>query len=160
VTAPTAKTAPPRRIRGAQARIFRILNPFMRLMLRLPIRRLQERLLLLTYTGRTSGRRYTLPLSYAVDVDGSLLIPGGGAWKWNLDGRSVEVRLHGHPTRARAELIRDADEIAALLPTVVESNPRAQAFIGVPIGADGQPDPERLAQVLQEGFLLVRLRLA
>ena len=95
-------TAAPRRTHASRARIFRVLNPLMRLLLRLAIRRMQERLLVLTFVGRTSGRRYTIPLSYVADRDGSLLVPGGGAWKWNLaDGRPVDVRLQGRDRSAR-----------------------------------------------------------
>jgi deazaflavin-dependent oxidoreductase (nitroreductase family) len=149
----------PRRTHASRARIFRILNPLMRLLLRLPIRPMQERLLLVTFTGRKSGRTQTIPLSYVEDPDGSLLIPGGGAWKWNLaDGRPVQIRLRGRDRRAQAELIRDPAEVERLLPTMVAANPRAEQFIGVPIGPDGTPDRDRLAQVLSDGFLLVRLR--
>jgi hypothetical protein len=155
-----ATTARPRRTHASRARIFRVLNPLMRLLLRLPIPKMQERLLVMTFTGRTSGRRYTIPLSYVMDRDGSLLVPGGGAWKWNLaDGRPVDVRLQGRDRSARAELIRDPTEIERLLPVMVEANPRAEQFIGVPIGSDGTPDRERLAKALGDGFLLVRLRL-
>jgi deazaflavin-dependent oxidoreductase (nitroreductase family) len=149
----------PRRTRASRARIFRILNPLMRLLLHLPLRPMQERLLLLTFTGRKSGRTQTIPLSYVEDTDGSLLIPGGGAWKWNLaGGRPVQIRLRGRARRAQAELIRDPAEIERLLPTMVAANPRAEQFIGVPISPDGPVDGDRLTQVLSDGFLLVRLR--
>jgi hypothetical protein len=77
--------------RASQSRVFLVLNPFMRFMLRLPIKRMQERLLLLSFTGRKSGKHFVVPLSYAEDADGSLLIPAGGAWKLNLaPGRSIQ----------------------------------------------------------------------
>jgi hypothetical protein len=39
------------------------------------------------------------------------------------------------------------------------SNPRVETFTGVPIDADGQPNPERLRAALDDGFTIVRLRL-
>jgi len=150
-----------RRTHVAQARIFRVVNPLVRLLLRLPLRRVQERLLLLSFTGRRSGRTRTIPLSYVEERDGNLLVPGGGTWKWNLaGGRPVQIRLRGLPRLAQPELIRDPSEIARLLPTMVAANPRAAQFIGVPIGADGRPDQERLVRAMADGFVLVRLRLA
>jgi len=137
-----------------------VLNPFMRLMLHLPIRAMQERLMLLTYTGRRSGRRHTLPLSYAADADGSLLVPGGGAWKQGLPpGRPVTVRLRGRHRTATPEVIRDVAEIERLLPRLVSGNPRAESFIGVPMNADSSPDRARLEQAVGDGFAIVRLRL-
>lgn len=146
--------------RASRARIFVVLNPFMRLMLHLPIRAMQERLMLLSYTGRKSGRRFTLPLSFAEDTDGSLLVPGGGAWKRNLvPGRPVSLRLRGTRRTADPEVIRDVAEIERLLPTLVRGNPRAESFIGVPVGSEGRPDRARLEQAVEEGFAIVRLRV-
>jgi hypothetical protein len=44
----------------------RVINPLVRVLLRSPAHRVMSRgVLLLTYTGRRSGRRYTLPVQYA-----------------------------------------------------------------------------------------------
>jgi NAD(P)-dependent dehydrogenase (short-subunit alcohol dehydrogenase family) len=151
---------PPRRTREARARIFRVLNPLMRVLLHLPIRPMQERLLLLAFKGRKSGQRRTVPLSYVEDSDGSLLVPGGGAWKWNLaGGRPVQIRLRGRDRWAQPELISDRAQIERLLPIIFAANPRAKRFIGVALGPDGTPDREGLGQALSDGFVLVRLRL-
>lgn len=151
----------PRRTRDAQRRIFAVLNPLMRFLLRLPWRTpLQDRLLLLTYTGRRTGRERSVPISFVEDADGSLLVPGGGAWKWNLGhGERVRLLLRGRERQASSELIGDQGEVARLLPAIVAGNPRAEAFIGVPIGPDGRPDAARLAAALRDGFVIVRLRL-
>lgn len=145
---------------ASRARVFRFLNPFMRFMLHLPIRRMQERLLLLSFTGRNTGKRFTIPLSFALDSDGSLLLPGGGAWKLNLQtGRSVEVRLRGKDRLAQPELVWEPSEIERLLPNLFKGNPRAETFVGVPLGSDGKPDQEKLKTAVEEGFAIVRLRL-
>lgn len=150
----------PRRTRDARRRIFVVLNPLMRFLLRLPWSTpLQDRLLLLTYVGRKSGRRHTLPISYMEEPDGCLVAPGGGAWKWNLgDGRPAELLYRGRRVTASTTIIADRGEIERLLPAMIASNPRAEAFIGVPIRADGRPDPTRLGAALQDGFRIVRLR--
>jgi deazaflavin-dependent oxidoreductase (nitroreductase family) len=121
---------------------------------------MHDRLLLLTFTGRKTGKRYSIPISYTEHTDGSLLAPGGGAWKWNLgDGREVSVLLRGRTRRASSEIIRDPSEIERLLPAMVSRNPRVETFTGVPIDADGQPNPARLRAALDDGFTIVRLRL-
>jgi len=146
--------------RASRSPLFMVLNPFMRLMLHLPIKRMQEGLLLLTFTGRRSGTQFILPLSYAEDADGSLLIPGGGAWKLNLaPGRPIQVRLRGKDTTADSEVIWDSAEIACLLPRLYRDNPQGQDFVGVPIAPDGKPDRAKLEQAIEDGFAIVRLRL-
>jgi deazaflavin-dependent oxidoreductase (nitroreductase family) len=141
--------------------MFHYLNPLMRVLLQLPIKKMQERLLLLYFTGRKSGRQYTVPLSYVADDDGSLLLPGGGSWKLNLDdGKAVRVRLQGKRRTAQPEVIRDRAQIRRLLPTLFRGNPRAESFVGVPLRPDGTPDQEKLNEALDEGFTIVRLRLS
>jgi hypothetical protein len=153
-------TSRPKGTPASRSRVFSILNPFMRFMLHLPIKRMQERLLLLSFTGRKSGKHITLPLSYAEDGNGSLLIPGGGAWKVNLGpGRPIRVRLRGKELAADPEVIWDATEIERLLPRLFKHNPRAEDFVGVPIASDGKPDRAKLAQAIEDGFAIVRLRL-
>jgi deazaflavin-dependent oxidoreductase (nitroreductase family) len=151
----------PRRTRDARRRVFVVLNPVMRFLLRLPWRTpMHDRLLLLTFTGRKTGKRYSIPISYMEHTDGSLLAPGGGAWKWNLgEGREVSVLLRGRTRRASSEIIRDPSEIERLLPAMASRNPRVETFTGVPIDADGQPNPGRLRAALDDGFTIVRLRL-
>jgi deazaflavin-dependent oxidoreductase (nitroreductase family) len=153
-------TPPVKGTPASRSRVFVVLNPFMRFMLRRPIRRMQEQLLLLSFTGRRSGKRYTIPLSYTEEDDGSLLVPGGGAWKRNLQpGRPVAVRLRGADRVADPELILDPDEIERLLPRMYAGNSRVESFVGVPIGPNGKPDRPRLEQAIGEGFAIVRLVL-
>jgi len=153
-------TPPVKGTPASRSRAFVVLNPFMRFMLRRPIRRIQGRLLLLSFTGRRSGKRYTIPLSYTEEDDGSLLVPGGGAWKRNLEpGRPVTVRLRGADRVADPDLIADPDEIERLLPRMYAGNSRVESFVGVPLGADGKPGRRRLEQAIGDGFAVVRLRL-
>jgi hypothetical protein len=157
----SSPTTVPRRTHAAHARIFRLLNPVMRFMLRRPLRPLREKLLLLSFSGRKSGKSFTVPLSYYEEQDGNLLVPGGGAWKWNLaGGRPVQVMLRGEDRQAKPEMIREPSEVARLLPAMMAANPRVGSFVGVPLGPDGKPDRQMLDHVMHDGFMLIRLRLA
>jgi hypothetical protein len=79
--------------RRVQARLMGLFNVPMRALLSLPFPTpLSGRLMLLSYTGRKSGKAYRQPVSY-VQQDNVLLTPGGGNWKWNMqDGRPVHIR--------------------------------------------------------------------
>jgi F420H(2)-dependent quinone reductase len=85
----------PRR-RARWACLMRVVNAPMRRLLRLPFRTpLNRRLMLLTFTGRKTGRVYRQPVSYVPDGD-TLLTPAGGRWKLNLrEGQPIRVRLGG-----------------------------------------------------------------
>jgi deazaflavin-dependent oxidoreductase (nitroreductase family) len=141
-------------------RVMGALNALPRFVLRLPFQTpMSWRLVLLTYTGRKSGRSYTVPVSYVEQGD-TLLIPGGGAWKRNLEqGSSVGLRLRGSERSARPEVIKEIDEVERLVAFMMAANPAVSRFIGVPRDVDGRPNRERLEQAVRGGFAVVRLRL-
>jgi len=146
--------------RRIQARLMGMLNVPMRALLRLPFPTpLSGRLMLLSYTGRKTGKAYQQPVSYVQQGD-TLLTPGGGNWKWNLrDGRPVQIRLRGRDVLARPELIQDPDEIERLLVVMTAVNPGVSAFVGIPKGPDGRLDRGRLETAVSYGFRIVRWHL-
>ncbi len=146
--------------RRIQARIMAVINVPMRVLLGLPFSTpLGGRLMLISFTGRKTGRVYRQPVSY-VQQGNVLLTPGGGKWKWNLqDGQPVQIRLRGHDVLARPELIKDPDEIERLLAVMTAKNPGVSAFIPIPKGPDGRLDRSRLESAVGYGFRIVRWRL-
>jgi deazaflavin-dependent oxidoreductase (nitroreductase family) len=77
---------------------------------------LSRRLLLITVTGRRSGRTFTIPVSY-VEEDGRLLIqpsaPERKLWWRNLRGGApVRVRLRGQDRTGQA--VAHGDERAGV----------------------------------------------
>ncbi len=146
--------------RRRQARLFRVINVPMRVILGLPIATpLSGRLMLLFLTGRKTGKTYRQPVSYVRD-GATLLTPGGGRWKLNLqEGRPERIRLRGRDVRARPELVSDPAEVERLLGVMMAGNPRIARFVGIPRGPDGRLDPARLGAALRYGFRIVRWRL-
>lgn len=146
--------------RRLQARAMRVINVPMRFVLARPIATpLTRRLMLITYTGRKSGKTYRQPLSY-VEYDGTLLTPGGGKWKLNLRaGEPVRMRLRGRDITARPEFIADPDQVEHLLAVMSAANPRVRSFVGIPQDAAGRLDRDRLQAALRHGFRVVRWHL-
>jgi deazaflavin-dependent oxidoreductase (nitroreductase family) len=144
-----------------RARIMRAVNVPMRAVLSLPFATpLSANLMLISYTGRKTGKAYRQPVSYARDGD-TLLTPGGGRWTLNLrDGRPVRIRLRGRDVAARAELVTDAAEVERLLGVIATENPPAVRFIPIPRRPDGRLDPDALDAALRHGFCIVRWHLA
>jgi hypothetical protein len=143
-----------------RARIMRAVNVPMRAVLGLPFPTPPSgNLMLISYTGRKTGKAYRQPVSYARDGD-VLLTPGGGRWTLNLsDGRPIRIRLRGRDVQARPELVRDPEEVERLLGVIASGNPRAARFTPIPRRADGRLDPEALDAALRHGFAVVRWHL-
>jgi deazaflavin-dependent oxidoreductase (nitroreductase family) len=115
--------------------------------------------MLVSFTGRKTGKAYRQPVSY-VRQGTTLLTPGGGKWKLNLrDGQPVRIRLRGQDVLARPELVRDLDEIERLLAVMTAANPRVGMFVGIPKGPDGRLDRTRLQTAVRYGFRIVRWHL-
>jgi hypothetical protein len=137
----------------------RVINVPMRLILGLPFPTpLSRQLMLLSFTGRKTGKAYRQPVSYVPDGD-TLLTPGGGRWKLNLrEDQPIRIRLRGRDVLARPEFIGDADEIERLLRRMTVANPRVTAFVPVK-GADGQIDHSNVEAAVGYGFRIIRWHL-
>ena len=109
-------------------RLQRLGNVFVIALLRSPLHRmLSGSLLLISYRGRRSGRRFTIPVMYA-ECEGTLAIlvghPARKTWWRNLrGGAEVEVRLRGDRLCGQAAVVDDAGAAS----TYFERYPRAQA---------------------------------
>jgi hypothetical protein len=132
-----------------------IANVPMRLLLSLPVRTpLGGSLMLITFTGRRTGKRYRQPVSY-VAHDGDLLTPGGGRWKLNLrDNEPITAIVNGQRMQLRPEFVRDIDEVERLVGHILAGNPRAAGFM--PFVQDGIVARDRLQIALSHGFAVVR----
>src|SRR3954452_9679796 len=99
--------------RRIQARIFRVLNIFMRGLLSLPIPTPPgRRLMLVHYTGRRTGKSYRQPVSLERDADGTLLTPGGGRWTLNLrNGHARVLQIRGQRVTGRPDGSEDVDPV-------------------------------------------------
>ena len=92
----------------------RIVNPALRTILRSPAHRLASaRVALITYTGRRSGREYTIPCFYRDKGDEVRIAvgwPDRKVWWRNLTGDGGRVRLlvQGQELRGHAIATRDA----------------------------------------------------
>jgi F420H(2)-dependent quinone reductase len=94
----------------------RFVNPLVRMILRSRAHRLlSSSLALLTYTGRTSGRHYSLPVMYT-ERTGELVVFAGRPrekkwWRNFLVGAPVQILLRGRALDGWAEAVLD-DEAA------------------------------------------------
>jgi hypothetical protein len=140
--------------------MLRVANVFLRFLLRSPLHSLLSRnLLLLSYTGRKSGKRYTFPISYS-RVGDVVSVFTYRAWERNLRGGApVVVEIKRQRFEGLAEVIRDdTPAIASALLTHLQVHPSLARGYSVALDAAGQPDPAGVRQVAQS-VALVRIRL-
>jgi hypothetical protein len=89
-------------------------NRFTIAVLRSPLHRLADRdVCALTFTGRRSGRPFTVPVLYAARGDTFVVLVGDAAdkqwWRNFYRPRPVDVRCHGRTSRATARVLARSD---------------------------------------------------
>ena len=94
--------------------MLRAVNPALRFLLRAPVLGSAEKSMIVTFTGRKSGRRYSVPVS-AHRIDHDLYALAGAPWRLNFrGGANAEVLHAGKTTTMHGELIEDPPAVAAL----------------------------------------------
>ena len=149
--------------RAPDLRMMRFFNPVIRALLRSPLHSLLSgQILLLTYTGRRSGRQYTLPVGYVRDDDALLVVSQHSElkrWWRNLRGDvPVAVLLCGQRVNARADVIENPTAVAAEVERLIARLGAREASRQLYMGLDVTPRPtrEQLAQALP-GVVVVRI---
>ena len=136
-------------------------NPIMSWMLRSPLYFIvSKNMMLMTYTGRKSGKSYTTPMNY-LEMNGGLYTNSyrGRAWWRNLrGGAEVTLRLRGEDVHARAEVIEDQSDVARYMNEYLETAPHLAKYMEVRMDADGNPDAEDIARLAQE-MVVVRTEM-
>ena len=83
----------------------RVVNPLVVRLLRSPLHRLLPGVMLITVTGRHTGRRYTTPVQYVFDQDAVYVLTRDDRswWRNARGGATVSLRMRGRRFRGNAE---------------------------------------------------------
>ncbi|QNI05641.1 hypothetical protein GAN17_04550 [Mycobacterium kubicae] len=137
--------------------LLRVVNPILGNLLRTPLAGpLRKQLIVLNFTGRKSGRQFSIPVSAHL-IDGDLYALAGAGWKANFrDGAPVDVLHGGKTTRMRGELVTDRAQLPGLYLRCAQSyGPnRAQRLMGLKFREQRIPTHEEFAEAIE------RLKLA
>ncbi len=140
----------------------KIMNKVPAAVLRSPLHHaMSDKYLLLSFTGRKSGRRYTTPVAY-LKVEEALLMTTDSPWWKNLRGKDgagapVTVRVKGREYEGIGEAVTDETEVVRVLHRFLQTQPGYGRFVGAKRGAGGWVDPSMLEEAAR-GRVVVRVR--
>jgi hypothetical protein len=114
-----------------------------------------ERLVLLHFHGRRSGREFTVPAGVH-EVDGQFVIATGSAWRFNFAGGvDGEITWRGRRQGARFTLVEAEDSVVRGYSDLVSRYGRevAERRLGLVINVDRTPTDDELRAAVQRGEL-------
>jgi hypothetical protein len=135
------------------AALLRAVNPIMKLLLHTPFAGgARHQLMVVDFTGRKSGRPYSIVLSAHL-IDGVLYALTGANWKVNFrNGAPAQVLHDGKTTAMRGELITDTAHVADLFARCAESYgvKRAERLMGIGFRNHQMPTRDQFAEAVKE----------
>ena len=133
--------------------VLRVVNPIIKLLLRTPFAgAARNQLMVVDFTGRKTGRTYSLVLSAHL-IDGILYALSGATWKANFRGGvPAQVRHGGKTTAMRGELITDTAHVADLYARCAESYgvKRAERVMGIGFRDHQMPTRDQFAEAVEQ----------
>lgn len=146
-----------------QSLAIRIGNPIMKLMLRSPLHKIASAsIMLITVTGRKSGKQYTTPVNYIEDEEAGILTVlthKHRTWWRNLRGNApVSVVLRGETLQGVGYLFDEGKDLADRFYDYLCTEPRLAPHLGVELDADGAPNRSS-AEVAAAGKVMVEVWL-
>jgi deazaflavin-dependent oxidoreductase (nitroreductase family) len=144
-----------------QALFNRLGNPILTALLRSPLHAVMgDGTMLVSVTGRRSGRVYTTPVNFLRDGDTLTIISlRERTWWRNLrGGAEVGVHLRGQARRGRATMSGADADVARALGEILAVRPAHARYLGVSMRPDGTPNPEDLARAARSR-VVVRIQL-
>ena len=117
--------------------------------------------MLVSVTGRKSGKIYTTPVNYHRVGDALHVISvRSRTWWRNLrgEGAAVTLRLQGKERQAWGRAIEDEQTIAQALTDYLNQAPKNARYFGVTLTPDGKPRQEDIQRSAKDG-VIVEFRL-
>lgn len=139
----------------------KLYNPIVIALLRSPLHSIIDKsTILITFTGRKSGKTYTLPVSYVRDGDTLMMISQRehSWWKNLRGGAQVTLYLQGRTLKARGEVFTDTETVANKLLLFLQRFPSYQRLIHIKLAANGQPENLEAFQSFAQGIVIIQMK--
>ena len=160
----TAPAAPERVIKSTvptDRRVLRSINPFVSWILRSRFHRMVSgRLMLLTFTGRKTGERFTIPVGYTREGETLVLFSSYSWWKNLRGGAPVTVRLKDRERTGYAGVIEERAAVVEEVERLIAGHGRKEVgmMTGLALDTDPPPTTDEIAAAL-EGHVAIRITL-
>ena len=135
-------------------------NSAMKLLLRSPVHGMVSKtVLLITFTGRKSGKTYTTPVDYSQDGDQVYIFTHANWWKNLRNGAPVTLHIRGRELQGLAEPVaEDKGAIAAGLSQHLRKVPSDARYYGVTFDDHKNPRAEEV-EIAAQTVVMIRVRL-
>jgi hypothetical protein len=138
--------------------LFAIINVIMRLLLRSPLHFISSSsLMLITFTGRNSGRQFTTPVRYFRDGETVRSFTSAESQWWrNLrGGADVVLRIEGRDAPYHATAVQnDSEEVRKRLQQYLGLFPQDAAYHDIRLNRDKSPVSEDLERASRSAILV------
>ncbi len=153
--------AVPSREKGRQRQqgpkiLFKLLNPLMKLILNSPFHQgLSKRVMVLSFTGRKTGKRYSTPVSYVWEGDHVIVVTFSPWWKNFKEPAPVQMRIQGKSVSGTAVYVNDPIRIKQILQTLyLSSGKEMMQRMGLWIEDLDSLSPEAVQQATQGKYFI------
>lgn len=138
------------------------LNAMMSMWLRIPIlhRVVSNQLLLLTFTGRKSGKHYTIPVGYTREEQTVTILTKWfrGWWRNFQQTAPVELLIAGRHYHGTAKALLDEATTIKAIAELIQKYPYNANIYGVRLTATKQPDMDNVRRIAPK-VVLVQITL-
>ncbi len=140
--------------------VLAVVNPVISTLLRSPWHRLlSKQLMLLSITGRRTGRTYTVPVGRH-EFNGTLVVSVSGGWRYNLRGGApVRVTLDGRERAGYADVEDLPDHVAQTFKGLLDRlGPRSASLLGLKLNIKRLPTVDEVQPAVAQRWI-ARVRL-
>ncbi len=127
------------------------MNRVMSTVLRLPVlhRMMSKEILLLTFTGRKSGKKFTTPVGYFREGNTVTLLTKQFRpwWRNFINAAPVQMRMEGKTAKGTAKALTDTATITPIIANLMEKHPREAQIYGVGLLPDGKPNMDDVNRI-------------
>jgi F420H(2)-dependent quinone reductase len=139
----------------------KLYNPIVIWLLRSPFHSLIDKsTILITFTGRKSGKTYTIPVSY-MRVGDTLMMISRREHKWWKNfrgGIQVTLCLQGRTLKARGDVFTDAEIVASKLLLFLQKFPGYQRLMHMKLATNGQPENPEAFQRFVQSMVIIQMK--
>jgi deazaflavin-dependent oxidoreductase (nitroreductase family) len=137
-----------------------VVNSFMKFVLRSPAHGMVSKsVLLISFTGRKSGKTYTTPVSYSQAGDQVYIFTHATWWKNLRDGAPVTLRIQGRDLQGVVEPVAENKQAVASGLAEHLRHVRSDApYYGVTFDTQQNPRPDEVEKAAQS-VVMLRVRL-